>query len=120
MGKNKNKKTKTVNSSSSEKKKPKGLCCKKRNELNEILKKIMRLTSEIIPDGKVNWEAHLEIDKLLQKVQEIEPCKYNFFLNFYIIKMCLVNFFILLITKYYYLLFLKISLSKLKTKINHY
>lgn len=73
MGRNNHKKSNKKAADVPTKKVNKGLSSLKRNEVNEIVKKLLNLASTCHPNVKLNWENHLEIDKLLKKVQEIEP-----------------------------------------------
>ena len=73
MGRKNNKKSKNNISNANEKNSFKKLSPLKRNEVNHVVKKILKITSQVPSDGKYKWEDHVEVTKLLDKVQEIEP-----------------------------------------------
>ncbi|KAK6629183.1 hypothetical protein RUM43_003000 [Polyplax serrata] len=73
MGRRNFKKSKNHITYSVATKSPTSLSPQKRNEINNIVKKLLKLTSQMPSDGKGNWETHVEIHKLFQKVQELEP-----------------------------------------------
>lgn len=53
--------------------KSKTLSMQKRNEMTELVKNLLQVCSEESVNPKVDWENHLKINDLLQKIMKIEP-----------------------------------------------
>ncbi|XP_049768783.1 actin-histidine N-methyltransferase [Schistocerca cancellata] len=63
-----------VQESSNETSAPRKLSRQKRNELNQVLEKLLKVSTSVplSPNASREWESHLEIDRLLQKVNQLE------------------------------------------------